>query len=252
MQVTRLQVAIAIALCAVPATAVRAGGSPAPDTAFQVRLGLFVPAGGGEFWNDTEDVFTLDASDFEGAALGLSFVRAVNDQVDFGINVDFYEETVLSQYRYPVPGLPGFVPVDPSGLPILHDTRLSLVPLTCDVRFLPGGRYRDRARGAPLPRPAFYVGGGVGIAFWEYTEVGDFLDFSLDPPVVFPGRLRDDGATLEAHALAGVEMPVGRAASFVVEGRYSWADADLHGDFQGLGRLELGGAALYGGMSFRF
>jgi hypothetical protein len=243
---------MAIVLGAAPLAAARAGGPAVPDTAFQVRLGLFVPSGGGQLWNDNEDIFTLDASDFEGATLGLSFVRAIDDQVDFGINVDFYEETALSQYRYPVPGLPGFVPVDPFGLPILHDTQLSIVPLTCDVRFLPGGRYRDRVRGRPLPRAAFYFGGGVGIAFWEYDEVGDFLDFSLDPPLIFPGRFTDDGAALEAHVLAGVELPIGRASSFVVEGRHSWADDDLGGDFQGLGNLELGGTALYGGMSFRF
>ena len=217
---------------------------PWPRTeAIQLRFGAFFLEGGGELWDSNEEVFTLDASDFDDFIFGLSWVHSFTNHVELGVNLDFYGETVLSQYRdY----------VDSDGFRIYHDTSLDLVPLTADVRFLVGGRHRIRAKGRRVVKPVFYVGGGIGAIFWDYEERGDFLDFTEDPLVIFPGRFQDDGSALEIHALAGVELPMGRATSFLLEARYSKADDDLGGDFSGLGEIELGGTAVYGGFSFRF
>ena len=211
--------------------------------AFQLRFGAFFLEGGGELWDTNEELFTLEASDFDDFIFGLSWVHSFHNHFELGVNLDFYEETVLSHYR-------DFV--DQRGFRIFHDTSLDLAPLSVDVRFLPGGRHRIRAKGRRILKPVFYVGGGIGTVFWEYEEVGDFLDFTEDPPEIFPARFQDDGNAFEIHALAGVELPFGRASSFLLEARYSKADDDLDDDFAGLGEIELGGTAVYGGLSFRF
>ena len=213
------------------------------DNTVQVRLGGFFPSGDSDFWDETEEVFTLDASDFDDFILGFSFVHSINNDFEVGLNVDFYEETALSQYR-------GFV--DESDLPILHDTQLELVPVTVDVRFLPGGRYRIRPGGRRVIKPVFYVGAGVGLNLWDYEEFGDFLDFTEDPPEIFPDFFRDSGTAFEAHLLAGAELPLGRMTNMLIEGRYSSSDDDLSGDFAGLGELDLSGYSFYWGLSFRF
>ena len=48
----------------------------------------------------------------------------------------------------------------------------------------------------------------IGVNFFEYEEIGDFIDFSLvDPEVVFD-QFSDSGASFMTHVLAGVELPM--------------------------------------------
>jgi hypothetical protein len=236
-----------VLVAAVPAAA--QSGHPGPAgwqrAMFQLRLGMFMPSGDSDFWDATGEVFTLDSSDFDDFILGFSYIHSVNNEVEIGVNVDFYEERVRAEYR-------DFV--DSAGFPILHDTELELIPFTVDVRFLPGGRYRIRPGGRYVMKPVFYIGAGAGLNLWDYEEVGDFLDFGFDPPEIFGDRFIDDGVAFEVHALAGVEVPVGQSTNLLLETRYSVSDDDLGGDFAGLAdtELDLGGSSFYGGLSFRF
>jgi hypothetical protein len=218
--------------------------SPA-EAGVQIRLGSFMPEGDSDFWDETEEVFTLDVSDFDDVVLGFTYVHPISNNVEIGLNIDFFQEDSRSAYRdY----------VDEFDFPIFHDTELSMAPLTVDVRFLPGGRYRLRPGGRQITKPVFYIGGGVGLNFWEYEEVGDFLDFTFEPPVIFYDRFVDDGVAFEIHALAGVEIPLSRTTNLLFEGRYSVSDDDLGGDFSDLlsNEIDLGGTAIYGGLSFQF
>jgi hypothetical protein len=212
---------------------------PAPANAAQVRVGGFVPSGGGELWESNEAIFTLDATDMADWALGFSFLQGVSNHADVAFNVDFYDGSALSDYR-----------IDHPGSPILHDTRLSLVPVTVELRVLPGGRYRlgDRQGRSASPRPVLYLGAGLGASWWEYEESGEFLDGAE----IFSGHFVDSGVAFEAHVLAGLEMPVSPFTSLLLEGRYSFADDELEDDFAGLGKIELGGASGFAGLSFRF
>jgi hypothetical protein len=235
-------IAILLAVSLTPAVA-QGRGRGYPDNAFQIRLGQFFAAGGGDLWNDNEEFFTMDISDFNDIVWGFSFVNGFSNQLEIGLNVDFYSESVFSSYRdY----------VDEAGFPIYHDTRLDLMPATVDLRFLPGGRYRMRPGGRQVLKPTFYIGGGGGLNFWEYEEVGDFIDFGLDPPEVFYSRYKDSGTAWEAHALAGFELPLSPGFNFLVEGRYSWSEDTLGGSLAGLGDIDLGGYSLSVGGSFRF
>lgn len=211
----------------------------------QFRLGLFQPDGESDFWDATSDTFTLSPSDFDDVTVGFSYVRGVAEQMEVGFNVDFYERRERSDYR-------DFVDID--GFPILHDTELAIVPLTVDFRFVPGGRYRERPGGRRLPKPLFYVGAGAGLTFWDYEEIGDFLDFTFDPPEIFFDRFHDDGVALELHLLAGVEVPISRRTNFLAEARLTHSDDELGGDFAGLPEreIDLGGSSIFGGVSFAF
>ncbi len=211
--------------------------------AFQVRVGGFFPAGGGDVWRDNREFFTFDMEDMNSAMLGLSVVRSATGWLEFGFNADVYSGSAASAER----GV-----VDEFGSPVVHDTRLRLVPVTADLRILPGGR-RSHRSGPYAPAPVFYFGGGLGLAFWEYEESGEFVDFSDPGLPIFAGSFRADGVALESHLLAGLELPLGPAWGLLFEGRYSWADDQLdNADFPGFGRLDLGGPSIYVGASFRF
>ncbi len=248
MKRSAISTTVALTLLASTASVATAQWRPPgpPQSALQGRLGyFFLDDGDDGFWEDTESVFTLDASDFEDFSLGFSYVYSVGNKLEVGFNIDIFEEIVRSEYR-------DFV--DQGGFPILHDSSLSLVPTTVDVRFLPIGRYRVRPGGRHIVQPTFYFGAGAGLVFWNYEERGDFLDFDFDPPVIFGGLFRDDGIALEVHGLAGVEIPVSPGNYLMFEGRYSFAEDKLGGDFSDLPErdLQLGGLAISGGLSFRF
>ena len=38
----------------------------------------------------------------------------------------------------------------------------------------------------------------------------------------------------------------------LIEGKRTWTDEELGSDFAGLGRIELGGTTIYGGLSYTF
>jgi len=244
-----LRVFIAAAAVACCLGLVHAQG-PRPSNSFQFRLGGFFPRGSGDFWQDTETIFTLDSSDLNGGIVGFTYATALSNNLEIGFNIDFYEEVATSQeIDY----------VDELGFPILHDTRLEIIPATVDLRFLPSGRYGVRGASGQrqVLQPVPYLGLGIGIDYWEYEEVGDFV-VGPHPPlpgvpgVIVPARYIDTGTTFEAHVLAGVEFPVNPVFSFLLEGRYLWSEADLSGDFAGLGTLDLSGFAGYFGFAIHF
>ena len=206
-----------------------------PDRGFQFRVGSFMPEGGGSFWDDNESVFTLGVSDFDDINLGVTYLNGWGKYLEFGFNADFYDATVLSDYQ-------GFT--DGSGFPIFHDTRLATVPLTADVRFVPGGRFGNRTM--------LFVGAGAGVNFWNYEEFGDFIEFDLPGQPISFGVFEDRGAAFETHVLAGFEFPISPRVNFLGEGRYSWSDDKLQEDFAGFGKIELGGASVNVGVSIRF
>lgn len=210
------------------------------------RVGGFFPSANSEFWDVNRDIYTLDKSDFNDGIVGFSWLVPVNNNLEVGVNIDAYDSSVRAADR-------DFQ--DQDGFPILHDTNLRLVPVTVDLRILPGGRYHQRGRGGRIsvrkPVPYFGVGGGVN--FWQYEEVGDFVAFDPDPIVVFD-RAKDSGATFVGHVLAGVEIPVGPQWGVSFEGRYSWSEATPSGPFSDFdqGKLDLGGFALFVGGTLRF
>lgn len=221
------------------------GFALAQDHALQLKLGVAANRGNGEFWAATEEAFTLAAGDLDDLALGLTWTSGIGSHIDIGFNVDLYDATARVGYR-------DFG--DQDGYPILHDTRLRMVPVSVDFRILPFGRgiRRDRA-GIPRERsPLVYLGGGVGLNVYRYEEYGDFVNFDDPDWPVVEDEFRDDGIAPLATAVAGLEIPVGDVLGLVFEGRYRWSRVDPGNDFRGLGNLDLSGPSAYVGLSLRF
>ncbi len=230
----------ALALGVAPAAA----QPPGTEGSLRFRIGAFYPSGDSSFWDVNESTFTLDRSDFNDTIVGASYVASIGNRLEIGFNVDVYDDIERSAYR-------DFV--DEDGFPILHDTRLRIVPVSADVRFLPAGRYAARGKAGRhlVRRPAFFLGAGIGVSYWEYEEVGDFVASDLS---IFFDRLKDSGTAFTTHVTAGVDFPVGPYWNVTGEGRYSWSEATPGGDFRslGLGDLDLGGFAAFVGLSRQF
>ena len=88
-----------------------------------------------------------------------------------------------------------------------------LFPFTRDAKFQP------------------YLGGGVQFNRWQYTEVGEFLDY--DTGEIFRDSFTDDGVETGPVFLAGLRFPVGTSLLLGGEWRYATAKADLDPDRSG-------------------
>lgn len=226
----------AVVLTTLPA---RAGG------ALHLKLGGFFPAGGGDLWESNEEVFTFETSDLDDLTFGMAWIAPLNNNLELGFNVDFYDAVARAGYR----GI-----TDEDDYAILHDSRLETMPMIVDVRVLPFGRYGGApGTGGPVAlKPVVYLGGGLGATYWEYEEVGDFVLFDdPDLPIVYD-RFVDDGVAFAIQALAGFELPLSHSTGVLFESRYTWCDDELSGDFSGFGTIDLSGWSVAGGFSLRF
>jgi hypothetical protein len=223
-----------------------AGAAPAPakDGAFNFRFGGFVPAGNSDFWTTNESAFTLDHSDFIGPIAGIGYNAAINNYFEFDANADFYASSVRAADRYYV---------DLDGFPILHDSRLLIFPLSVGFRALPAGRFTRRGPEGShyVRRPVPYLGGGVGMSYWQYEEEGDFV--ASDLSVVYD-RLVASGLAFQYYAMLGIEFPVAPQWNITFEVRETWADATPGGAYAVVnpGTLDLGGTSVFLGGSVRF
>jgi hypothetical protein len=187
------------------------------------------------------DLFDFDAEplqfnlkDFNGPTISGEWNYALSDYLEAGVGVGFYQQTVHSVY------LDAVNEVD--GSEIEQELRLRVVPFSATVKFLPIGR------GKVEP----YVGGGLGLFRWSYSEVGQFVDtfdYSL-----FRARYEADGLAAGPIVLGGVRFPFSDVWLGGVELRYQHADGkidrqetELLGD-----KMDLGGWSANFGVHLRF
>lgn len=223
-----LGLAVATALLA-PSTAeaqiTRVGSSSDSRQAIGFNLGYFALRGedsrvdGDVLFNDL-DSLAFDIKDFNGASIGAEWLVGLGDYLEAGVGVNFYQRTVPSIYRELV---------NVNGAEIAQDLKLRVVPLTASVRFLPIGR-----RGVTP-----YVGAGIGVFNWRYSETGEFVDDNGD---IFPATFKADGNAVGPVIMGGVRAPVGDVWTIGGEVRYQKAEGDTSAEPGLLGdKIDLGG-----------
>lgn len=171
-------------------------------------------------WNNL-DFLAFDIKDFNGGTAGAEYLVGLNEFVDAGLGVGIYKRTVPSVYADLV---------NRNGAEIEQDLKLRMVPFTATVRFLPFGR------SAGL-QP--YIGGGVAIINYRYSEAGEFVDFT--DKSVFRDSFAGSGTATGPTVLGGVRVPLG-AWDFGGEIRWQKAKGDLPADLGFAGDvIDLGG-----------
>jgi hypothetical protein len=207
-------------------------GAPSESAAQQslnFYLGGFSPRGL-DARNDTdvfvgnlfngEDSLDFEVSDFNGATVGAEWLAAIGPHLEAGIGLGYYRRTVPSVYAFLV---------EDDRTEIEQDLRLRIVPFSATVRLLPFGR-----EAAIQP----YIGAGLGVLNWRYSEVGEFVD-SFDGSV-FADRFAGSGSAAGPLILGGARFPAG-AWTIGGEVRYQSAKDELPVDeFLGT-TIDLGG-----------
>lgn len=171
-------------------------------------------------WNNL-DFLAFNIKDFHSGTAGMEYLVGVNEYVDAGLGVGIYRRTVPSVYASLV---------NANGSEIEQDLKLRMVPFTATVRFLPMGR---SAGIEP------YIGGGVALVNFRYSESGEFVDSSDNS--IFRDTFVGKGTATGATILGGLRVPVD-AWSFGGEVRWQRALGDLPASegFAG-SKIDLGG-----------
>jgi len=246
---------IAAAIVGAPATA-----SAQIDQLIGVNAGGFFPTNANG--RDAQDVLAINLDTFsydpifaaDGTPLGKDvrdafrngtfggeYLLGLGDWVEAGVGVSYYQKSVDSVYTdYTFP----------DGADIAQRFKLRMVPVTVSARFFPIGRT------VPV-QP--YVGGGINIYKWKYTESGSFIDFSnpnANPLPIFTANppFEDEGTAVGPVFLAGVRVPFAHN-HFLVGGEFRWqggtADLDPSQEFAGT-KLDLSGVGVVATFHVRF
>lgn len=195
----------------------------------------------GEDSRDSNDVLfnnagflTFETSDFNNGTFGGDVLFGAGRFVEAGVGVGFYQRTVPTVYR-------DFV--DAGGFEVEQDLKLRMVPVNFTARVFPIGRDAG-------VQP--YVGGGVALVNWRYSESGEFIDFN-NRGEVFRDRFVDNGNTIAPVAVAGVRFGGMDGLGVGGEFRYQGGKADLDSSLGFAGdELDLGGYSWVFTVNLRF
>ena len=176
----------------------------------------------------------FNVSDFNGPMVNGEWLIGFGDRIEFGLGVGFFQRTVPSVYAEVID--------DIDGSEIEQDLKLRIVPMTATVKFLPIGR-----PGSFQP----YIGGGVSLLNWKYSEIGEFVDFSDGS--IFRDRYVASGTAVAPIAFGGLRVPFnGDVFAFNGELRWQGGKGDTSGEGLLADRIDLGGFTTLASFQIRF
>ena len=210
---------------------------------FSIYLGAFTPQGidsrgsddvlyqNSTFLSTLNSPRGIDMNEFNGFTFGGEYLIGFGSNLEAGLGVGFYQKTTPVVYTDSV---------NANGQEIFQDIKFRVYPFSATVRFLPLGNHN------PF-QP--YIGAGVGVFRWRYSETGQFIDSQNN---IFVDNFVASGGAVGPLILGGVRFGSG-AFSVGGEIRYQDAKADLPAD-QGFAgpRLDLGGFNYVATLNFRF
>jgi opacity protein-like surface antigen len=223
-----LACAIGIGLLATPAAA---------QQSVNFQIGSFMPRGyDTRISNDVLladlDYLWFDLRDLKHATVSGDWSVLLGNYLEVGAGVGVYQRTLRTVWT-------DLTYDDGSDIPT--DLKLQIVPMTAMVKVLPLGAWRTI-------QP--YVGGGLNVYFWRYSEIGDFVD--LKDNSIYSARYIGKGTAVGPVGIAGVRARVSRNATIGVEGRYQWGEGKLSTNDFLAGRIDLGGSSVLATFGYRF
>lgn len=175
----------------------------------------------------------FDIKDFNGVTYGGEWLFPIGRFIEGGAGVGFYSQSVPSVYN-------DFLAND--GTEIEQDLKLRIIPVSFTARLLPLGQ------DSPV-QP--YVGGGLGIFNWKYTERGDFINFGTPGLIIEPGTFEASGSETGPVFLAGVRFGGTTGFTAGAEIRYQSAEGELSNDFAAQ-KIDLSGWTYQATVGVRF
>ena len=132
----------------------------------------------------------FNVGDLGGPTVAGEWLVGLGDKFDSGLGIGFFQRSTIAADR--------FSEFDVTGDRILADLKLRVVPFNATFRWLPLGHHS-----AVEP----YIGGGVGVFGWRYSESGDFV--ASDNVTIIHGNFAGSGSAAGPVVVGGVRVPIG-------------------------------------------
>ncbi|OLC41773.1 MAG: hypothetical protein AUI64_03620 [Acidobacteria bacterium 13_1_40CM_2_64_6] len=181
---------------------------------------------------------SFNISDFNMPVFGAEYVVGLGPILEAGLGIGFQQRSVPSVYAQLI---------NTDGSEIEQTLKLRDIPFSATVRFLPLG-HQDGVQP--------YIGGGVGIHAWRYSESGQFVADNSD---IFRKTYVASGTATGPVVLGGVRVPIG---GWGIGGELRWQSAvgDLPSDsgfvtdrtINNQPKIDLGGFIYLFSVNFRF
>ena len=182
---------------------------------------------------------SFDIGEFRGMPLFGEWNLGINKHIEFSAGLSYFTNKVDSVYLDLVNG-------QQNNSEIEQELRLTMFPISGLVRFFPAG---DPTGIQP------YVGGGIAIIPFRYTETGDFVDVNTPGLDIYNAKYTAKGTAFGPVILGGIRFPLGGDVyGLTVEGKYQFANGKTGGAAAGfLGdKIDLSGGTIQGGFLIRF
>lgn len=240
--------ALFAALFVVPGAASAQGGDGflfrEPRVSLKLETGYGFQFASSEIFDDSFEDFTLSRGDLAAPYLGGEIAARVTPRVDVALSVGYSGSTTPTEYE---------LYEDFDGFPIEQETRLRIVPVVVTAKYYFNDRGRTVGRFAWVPRPfSPYVGAGLGVVSYRFTQSGDFIDFTDPDWPVFFDDYTDSGTAAAFRGVAGVSISLGPQFELTGEARYQYANAEMGPEFRGYDPLDLSGMQGIIGFAVRF
>jgi len=202
-----------------------------PNLALIGRVGYALPTAASDIFSFTTEQLTVDKADFNAPYFGGQVAVRATRRVDVIVDGGWTGGTVESEFR-------DWVGND--DLPIVQTTDFSRWYLTGGAKAYLNDRGRTLGRFVWVPnRWAPYVSGGVGLVWYRFEQVGEFVDF--ETLEIFNDQFRSSANTLTVHGSVGLDISMGSRTFLNTEARYGWGSAGVRSDFVGFGDIDLSG-----------
>ena len=172
----------------------------------------------------------FDIKDFAAINGGGEWLIDMGDFIETGVGLSYYQRTVPAIHAELV---------NQNGQEIQQDLKLRIIPLVAIARIFPFGHKR-----AVQP----YIGAGLGVYFWRYSETGEFVD---DANAIFRDAFVGSGTSVGPVATFGLRGRVSQSVDLGMEVRMQWGKGDLSTDFLS-DTIDLGGVNLLATIRYRF
>jgi opacity protein-like surface antigen len=212
-----------------------------PNARIAIRGGYALASAGSDLFEFTTQQLTLDKSDFSGLAVGASVGLAVTERIDLTFDAGYSRTSKGSEFR-------DFV--DNEDLPIEQRTTFERLPVTLNLKYYlsPPGTSIGSAAWVPS-RITPWVGVGGGFMRYRFHQEGDWVDFETNN--VFPSTFESAEWTPVVQGIAGADFTLTPVIALTTEARYLRAKGELQRDFGGFDKIDLSGASVSVGLSFR-
>ena len=246
----RWLVGAALVLAAAPAGAQGTGSGylfGEPVGRLTLRGGYAFASANSEFFDEATTNLTLKKGDFSGPTFGADVGIRLSPRLELTFDGAYAAVSRNSEYR-------DLTETDANGneVAIRQSTKLQRAPLTVNVRAYLTDRGRSVGSLAWIPAAVVpWIGAGAGATWYRLRQDGDFVTLSDPNLPIFSRQLEASGWGPALQGMGGVDFTLTPRIAVTGDARYTWSRATLGDSYQGYDKIDLSGASVALGLTFR-